>query len=105
MGVAAGSEAEATDAGPEPGSGEPDPASSEAAMNDGTDTRDRVIRLEARLEQLTRDVAEMDVKVTEIYALLQQARGARWILVALWVGAGALIGELLAIPSWPDIPG
>ena len=51
------------------------------------------------------DVAEMDVKVTEIYALLQQARGARWILVALWVGAGALLGELLAIPSWPDIPG
>ena len=64
-----------------------------------------MIRLEARLEQLTRDVAEMDVKVTEIYALLQQARGARWILVALWVGAGALLGEFLAIPSWPGIPG
>ena len=73
-------------------------------MSGGNDTRDRVIRLEARLEQLTRDVAGMDGKVTEIYALLQQARGARWVIVALWVGAGALLGELLALPAWPGVP-
>lgn len=70
-------------------------------MSDAKDTRDRVIRLEARVEQLTRDIAGMDGKVTEIYALLQQARGARWILVALWIGAGALLGELLSMPAWP----
>jgi hypothetical protein len=73
-------------------------------MNTANDTRDRVIRLEAKVEQLTRDVAGMDGKVTEIYALLQQAKGARWILVALWIGAGALLGELVSIPAWPAIP-
>jgi hypothetical protein len=73
-------------------------------MSSGNDTRDRVIRLEARVEQLARDVAGMDGKVTEIYALLQQAKGARWVIIALWVGAGALLGELLALPAWPAVP-
>ena len=66
-------------------------------MTPETDTRDRVIRLEAKVEQLTRDIAGMDAKVTEIYALLQQARGARWMLIVVWLVAGALLGK---IASW-----
>jgi len=73
-------------------------------MSNGNDTRDRVIRLEAKVEQLTHDVAGMGGKVTEIYALLQQARGARWVVIALWVVAGALLGELFALPAWPGVP-
>ena len=66
-----------------------------------TDTRDRVIRLEAKVEQLTLDIAGMDAKVTEIYALLQQARGARWMLIVIWLGAGAVVGKLMSIVPWP----
>jgi hypothetical protein len=72
-------------------------------MTGVSDTRDRVIRLEARVEQLTRDVAGMDGKVSEIHALLQQARGARWIVIVLWVGLGALLGDLLSMAGWPLI--
>ncbi len=64
------------------------------------DTRDRVIRLEAKVEQLTRDIAGMDAKVTEIYTLLQQAKGARWLLIVIWLAAGAVIGKLLAAAPW-----
>ena len=66
-----------------------------------TDTRDRVIRLEEKVEQLTRDIAGMDAKVTEIYALLQQARGARWMLIVIWLGAGAVLGKVMSVLPWP----
>ena len=60
------------------------------------DTRDRVIRLEANVEQLTRDIAGMDAKVTEIYTLLQQAKGARWMLIVIWLAAGAVLGRMIS---------
>jgi len=65
-----------------------------------TDTRDRVIRLEAKVEQLTVDIAGIDAKVTEIYTLLQQAKGAKWILIVIWLAAGALLGKLLSVAPW-----
>ena len=72
-------------------------------MSGGTDTRDRVIRLEAQVEQLTRDVAGMDEKVSEIHTLLQQARGAKWMLVLLWIALGALLADLGAMMGWAGI--
>lgn len=71
-------------------------------MSDVTDTRDRVIRLESETAHLTRTVSGMSVKVDEMHQLLQQGRGARWMLY-LMVGSGGFvagfIGKLAALAS------
>lgn len=45
-----------------------------------TDTRDRVIRMEAELKSLKEDVEEMGKKVDNIHTLLTEARGAQKIV-------------------------
>ena len=57
-----------------------------------SDTRDRVIRLEAEVEALSGKVTSMDAKVTAMHELLLQAKGARWFLI----GAAALGGFISA---------
>jgi hypothetical protein len=52
------------------------------------DTRDRVIRLEANLEHVTAQLADMQAKVNEMHDLLTRARGLRWLIVALAAIAG-----------------
>jgi hypothetical protein len=42
-------------------------------MTDATDTRDRVIKLEADLEHMSRTVNGMAAKVDQMHELLQQA--------------------------------
>lgn len=67
-----------------------------------SDTRDRVIRLEAQVEHMSQTVERMAEQLSELHSLLQQARGARWLLVgvAMLIGAAggflAKIGTLLA---------
>lgn len=51
------------------------------------DTRDRVIRMESKVEQLERKIDDMDAKVSEMHQLLTQAKGARWMLIVM-VGFG-----------------
>lgn len=53
-----------------------------------TDTRDRVIRLEAQVEHMAETVDKMSTQVTELHAMLQQARGAKWLFIVVWVGIG-----------------
>jgi hypothetical protein len=71
-------------------------------MTPEVDTRDRVIRLEAEVDALNKIVENMSKKVDEMHTLLTQARGARWLFMILWVGAGALIAKLawLIPASW-----
>lgn len=69
-------------------------------MSADTDTRDRVIRLETEVEQLTKTVASMDTKVTAMHELLMQAKGARW---AIWAAAGiggAVAAKLSIFLPW-----
>lgn len=54
------------------------------------DTRDRVIRMESKVEQLEKKIDDMDTKVTEMHQLLTQAKGARWMLM-LMIGFGGFI--------------
>lgn len=54
------------------------------------DTRDTVIRMEGKVEQLERKIDDLDTKVTEMHQLLTQAKGARWMLM-LMVGLGGFI--------------
>lgn len=54
------------------------------------DTRDRVIRMEGKVEQLERKIDDMDTKVSEMHQLLTQAKGARWMLM-LMIGFGGFM--------------
>lgn len=54
------------------------------------DTRDRVIRMEGKVEQLERKIDDMDAKVSEMHQLLTQAKGARWMLMIM-VGLGGFV--------------
>jgi hypothetical protein len=65
-------------------------------MSIETDTRDRVIRLEAEVESLGEKVTAMDVKVTAMHELLLQAKGARWFLIAA-AGLGGFISAKLSL--------
>lgn len=63
-------------------------------MDEATDTRDRVIRLETELEHVSRQMASMSTKVDEMHALLQQGRGAKWFIFASIAVGGFLAGVL-----------
>lgn len=60
------------------------------------DTRDKVIRLETEMAAMRSDVAKMAAKVDELHTLLTQARGARWMLIAL-----VAIGSFMAAKVTP----
>lgn len=50
------------------------------------DTRDKVIRTEEKVDALTKTVSDIDSKLTDLVALHNQAKGARWLLGALLSG-------------------
>lgn len=55
-----------------------------------TDTRDRVIRMEAELKSLKEDVEDVKGKVDEIHTLLTEARGAqKAIRFLIWLSGTA----------------
>ena len=66
------------------------------------DVNERLARLEARDErrhdditELKEEVAKLTTAVSEVRDLLQQAKGARWIIGAL-LAAGPVIGAMSA---------
>jgi uncharacterized protein YlxW (UPF0749 family) len=68
-----------------------------------SDTRDRVIRLEERVKHMEETLDSMSKKVSEMHSLLQQARGARWLLigVAMMIGAaGGFFVKIGAMFGW-----
>jgi hypothetical protein len=71
-----------------------------AAMTDQTDTRDRVIKLESDLKHLTDSVESMSAKVTAMHDLLNQARGARWLILTAAAVGGFVSAKLAAFVPW-----
>ena len=71
-------------------------------MNHTTDTRDRVIRLEAEVEAMAKTIEGMDRKVSEMHTLLQQAKGVRWAILAMAAMGGFISAKLGGfIPGLP----
>lgn len=62
----------------------------EITIMDLQDTRDKVIRLEAVVDQMQRNILAMDAKLDQMHNILEQAKGARWVLFAL-VGLGGFL--------------
>ena len=71
-----------------------------ADMTDQTDTRDRVIKLESDLKHLTDSVESMSAKVTAMHDLLNQARGARWLILTAAAIGGFVSAKLAAFVPW-----
>lgn len=69
------------------------------------DTRDRVIRLEAELDHMSGQLAEVASQVKEMHGLLMQARGAKWAIVGM-AGIGGFISAKLStfIPWLGSLP-
>jgi hypothetical protein len=62
-----------------------------------SDTRDRVIRMEAELKSLKEDVEDMTKKVNEIHTLLTEARGAqKAVRFLIWLSGTALFAWFAA---------
>jgi hypothetical protein len=75
-----------------------------ADMTDLTDTRDRVIKLESDLRHLTDSVEGMSAKVTAMHDLLQQAKGARWIIITAAAIGGFVAAKVGAFIPWLSLP-
>lgn len=63
-------------------------------MTPTQDTRDRVIKLEGKVEQLEKTIDAMSTKVTEMHELLIQAKGARWMLMILVAIGGFMAAKV-----------
>jgi hypothetical protein len=65
------------------------------------DTRDRMIRLEAEVEHITNQLTDMQKKVNAMHDLLMQARGMRWLIVAMAATSGFMASFATKfIPFW-----
>ena len=62
-------------------------------------TRDIVIRLDTELKQVQRQLGQMSHKVDEMHSLLQQAKGVKWMILAM-----AAIGGFVSAKLSPFIP-
>ncbi len=64
------------------------------------DTRDKVIRLETKVESLERKLCEAVGKLDEIHGAFLQAKGARYIIVGSAAVAGAITGFGVKFLPW-----
>lgn len=65
------------------------------------DTRERLITLEVEVRHLQAQLSDAAIKVNEMHALLMQARGARWVIIALAALAGFFASFITKfIPGW-----
>jgi hypothetical protein len=56
------------------------------------DTAVKVAKLEAQVEHLTHTVDKMAVKLDDLHSVFLQAKGARWLLIAMAGLGGAITG-------------
>lgn len=59
-------------------------------MSDATDTRDRVIRVETKLEGMESDLTEIKKSLNEIHDAFMGAKGAKWAIMGSLPVLGAL---------------
>ena len=59
-----------------------------------------MIALEERVKNLDDDIREMKQKVNEMHALLMQARGARYVIVAAAAIAGGITSFFIKLIPW-----
>lgn len=70
-----------------------------------SDTRDRVIRMEAEVDNLEKKVDQMSQKIDDMHNVFMQARGARYVIIGAAAIGGAVTGFLVKlIPLTHSLP-
>lgn len=69
-------------------------------MSVETDTRDRTIKLESDVEHLAEKLDGVSKKVDEMHALLLQAKGARWAILAMAAIGGFVSAKVATFFPW-----
>jgi hypothetical protein len=64
------------------------------------DTRDKVIALEVKVEQMALDMKRLADAVEHLNSLLDQARGAKWALGLFLFAGGAVSTYLPTVVRW-----
>ena len=65
-------------------------------MRTSRSATERLATLEQKVSHMEGEVAKMAAKVDEMHAILLQARGVRWVIVAV----AGLVGFLTGISHW-----
>lgn len=69
------------------------------------DTRDRVIRMDAEIDNLEKKVDSMSKKIDAMHDVLMQARGARYVILAAATIGGAVAGFVVKfLPFTNSLP-
>lgn len=58
------------------------------------DDNERLVRVEKDLEALKASSQKIETKVDAMYEAFVAARGAKWVVVTLWIGIGAMAANL-----------
>lgn len=61
-------------------------------MNAGEN--ERLARVETEVAHIRRDQADANEKIDAMYEAFLQARGAKWVLITMWIGFGAMIANI-----------
>jgi hypothetical protein len=65
------------------------------------DNHERLVRLETEHKHLNEKVGLMAGKVDEMHELLVQAKGVRWVIIAMATVGGFLASKIGAVFPWP----
>lgn len=63
-------------------------------MNMSQDNNERLVRVEKDLEALKSSTTKIETKVDAMYDAFVQAKGARWVIITLWIGIGAMLANI-----------
>jgi len=63
-------------------------------MNMSQDNNERLVRVEKDLEALKASTDKIETKVDAMYDAFVQAKGARWVIITLWIGIGAMLANI-----------
>lgn len=63
-------------------------------MNVSQDNNERLVRLEVKVEHHNEKLDSMAGKVDEMHAVFMQAKGARWMFLAIGVAVGSILVNL-----------
>lgn len=58
------------------------------------DEGERIARLEAEVSHMRQTQEEMNRKVNAMYEAFMQARGAKWVIISLWISIGAILANI-----------
>ena len=59
-------------------------------MNEDSETRERIARLEERFTFIAAELRDAHTKIDQMHEILMQAKGAKWMLLAMAALGGAL---------------